>query len=276
MLQAKQDNLKAYDRTEQLDNYADARALENYRDQRLIGSEQICELIEKFAGSAGLNVLELCSGNSRLFYALALKGRLNIGVGVEVSKSRHQFAEKWREDLGIDLGMIENVNMDVMEYEPKRDDFDMMICLDGSINFLDPVRANGLDTVFERSVSSLKDNGLVIVEFITRTKMIELCKINHNQLQSWEQYPETDPFIYLLSDYRYFPETSIIEHEEVFIRRDGYVDHGKSYSLKIYSLDEICSIMKRHGLEVLEMYDDWDFNPYDKGEKVIICVSRKL
>lgn len=276
MLQVKQNNLKAYDRTEQFDNYADAQSLESYRDQRLKQSEQACGLIERFTGSARLNVLELCSGNSRLLYALAIKGYLNFGVGVEVSGSRYRFAEKWREDLGYDCDMIDNINMDVMAYESERKDFDLVICLDGSINFLYPVREDGVDTVLDRTVGSLKKDGLVIIEFITRKKVIEQCMVNGNKLRSWEEYPDTDPFVYMLSDYRYHPESGIVEHEEVFVRRDGYIDYGKNYSLKIYSPEEICSLMSRHGVKVLEMYDDWDLNPYDEGKKIIICVGRKF
>lgn len=275
MIWLKESNLKAYDRTEQLNNYSNIEDLKKYRMQRLEESEKNIALIDKYLKNK-INVLELCSGNSRLLYALSIKERLNHGIGVEISKNRHIFAEKWREELKIDNRIIKNVNQDVLKYNPSRKDMDLVICLDGSFNFLYPVDKKGHNKVLKRAANSLKKGGFVIIEFITRKKIIKLCKINNGVFKSWEEFPDTDPFIYLLSNYRYIPEENLVEHNEVFIRRDGYIDRSKCYRLKIYTLKEIKSLMGENDLQVIDIYDSWDFDKNIADSNITICVGRKI
>ena len=84
-----------------------------------------------------IDVLEIGSGNSKFLYALEQHGLLKSGFGVDVSKSRIDFANKWKDDLGFTN--IKNIHKNILESSMSEfPQVDLIYCVDMAFQLFDP------------------------------------------------------------------------------------------------------------------------------------------
>lgn len=103
-------NLSAYDNVENLKNFSEEE-FQQYCDDKIKTCEKHLCFIKKLALSKNFDICEIGSGNSKLLYALEQNNMINSGVGIEISKSRFLFAEKFKEY--INSTKVQNLNENI-------------------------------------------------------------------------------------------------------------------------------------------------------------------
>ena len=84
-----------YEGYERTTNFPTSKARDEYRRYLLKKTEAQVGFISYHCGTRRLRVIEFCSGNGRLLISLALRGMLNFGLGLDISRSRVEFARGW-------------------------------------------------------------------------------------------------------------------------------------------------------------------------------------
>src|SRR4051812_44420417 len=92
-------NVVAYDEVEAMSNYPTQAELASYRAERLRRYEPYVRFFAELGvPGGGLRIVDVGSGSSAFLYALERAGMLREGLGIELSTTRHAFAERWREE----------------------------------------------------------------------------------------------------------------------------------------------------------------------------------
>ena len=113
-------NLTAYWDTECLENFTE-ESFQKYCDEKLATCVKLASFIKNKIIDATWKgrVLEIGSGNSKLLYRLEQEGVLEEGTGVEISPSRHIFADKFKSY--ICSRKVTNINSNFLEMRVFKD-----------------------------------------------------------------------------------------------------------------------------------------------------------
>tara|TARA_R100001086_G_scaffold142415_1_gene74842 strand:+ start:1054 stop:1860 length:807 start_codon:yes stop_codon:yes gene_type:complete len=228
--------------------------ISRYRESKIEGVQKNISFIkEHFAGK--INVLEIGSGNSKFLYALEQNNLLEEGYGIDVSKSRVEFANYWKEDLKIKN--VFNINKDVLKLDfeifPQ---FDLIYCVDLAFQFLSPVEENSDTILLNKCLQKLKENGKIILELDDHSSIIR--KMDNNQIKVWQEFEEPDPWEYLLWNCLYNEEEKFLNIEKTFIKRDLTEVSKNKVSLKIYSKHDIVKLLKERNFYNIKIFDHWE------------------
>src|SRR5437762_1467401 len=106
------ENMSAYEGCENLSSFSED-SFRRYCEAKLEGCRSDVELIRRHCVGPqwGGKVCEIGSGNSKLLYALERDGVLQEGIGLEISRSRHQFAEAFKQWVGCTKTTNLNANL---------------------------------------------------------------------------------------------------------------------------------------------------------------------
>lgn len=149
-------NLIAYDNFEQVDNLKDR--MNEYRQNKLDSAKGHVNFIKNHFPRKQITVLELGSGNSKTLFALEKAGILKRGYGIEISKSRFEFAELWKKDWGFKR--VENINANVMDVNFKDfEDFDLCFCVDLAFQFFEPTEKGKAFEILKKVNKKLRGGG---------------------------------------------------------------------------------------------------------------------
>jgi hypothetical protein len=259
-------NLHSYDNYEL---FTDNDLESNYRESKLLSSEQHVNFIKKKFENKKINVVELGSGNSKTLFNLSLSNVLNHGYGFEISKSRHRFAQKWKEDLKIQN--VENILDDFMNIKKHNvKNIDLFFIVDIAFQFCEPIKQGSDKKLLFEIYDILNIDGKLILEIDGCGKIINSTKINN---KIWEEFDDKDPWQFSLWDCKYNEDLSFLYWDKTFINRN---DNSKCYSsvvLKIYKKNEITNLLKEIGFKNINLYSDWDLSEYkdDYGNYIIVC-----
>jgi SAM-dependent methyltransferase len=258
-------NLRAYQNVELLDNYKTNDDLENYRKKRLGDMKKIVDYIERYIyQGTTLRILEYCSGSSCLLYALEKQGILDRGIGIEISSSRHEFAEKWKADHNFKK--VENLNINVKDCELEVGSFDLIIMVDSAFNYFYPENHALPDEVLENSWRFLCPGGFIIFEMMTRIRDRERCK-EEGLHTYWIELPQDNPFRFALYRQEILnQEESLILTQNIYIRRDGYIDDSKKEITRVYSLDDLKGLVSPKGFGNFKATSNFEDADYIEGE----------
>ena len=156
-------NVKAYESTESLGNF-DNEQMSAYRKDRLCRYHPICEFIRRHGPSnEPLSVVEIGSGSSALLYSLAIGKALKHGLGIELSKSRFEFAELWKAQEGF--GCVENRNANFAETNIEEGRYDWFLVVDNTFTYLHPENTAYPHELLARGFLSLKSRGRIVLDF---------------------------------------------------------------------------------------------------------------
>ena len=254
-------NLTAYQHTEDMENYPTPEILKEYREHLLKKSEGQRDFIRSLFPEK-IKVLEVCSGNSRLLYSLSLTGCLGLGVGVEVSRSRYNFAELWRKD--IDITNVFNLCGDIMRFGTT-DTFDLVLIMSNAFMYFDPIDETYPEKLLRKFHSWLKDDGKLIMEVRDYREEIKIKEI-------YKQLPESDPFHRLHTRYMYHSETKCLELDNTFTRRDG-IKCKTNEMLRVYDIDEIKMLLRKCGFSKIDISpNEIAIDPAD--DKVLVVADK--
>jgi SAM-dependent methyltransferase len=267
-------NLAAYVEVEADSNYATPEALSNYRQLMLQKSAPPAALIEKLVYQGNkLRILELCSGSSRLLYALDGRGLLAEGYGVEVSPSRHRFAEKWKEALGANR--IHNIESDIGAYRITHDNLDVAVMIDGALSYIYPCDPELPLRVLSDVHRSLRVGGKVVLEFdVLSRRQIDAIQ-REGRVRTWNKGDDKDAFIYAL--YQTEPvdwKRMVFQNTSIYLPRDSAKEKVKREIYKFYSTEEIAELLDAAGFDA-EFFGSFAMEPLAPDSLGLIAVATK-
>lgn len=269
----------AYAGVEDLRQFSDAAVLEVYRSALLEKTWHQADFIRRHLGPGPLDVVEFASGNGRLLFTLDNWGLLASGIGLERSKSRVAFAQRWATDLkrGTRIRMSEaNVLGDLGEVLGSSS-ADLVACITGAFGYfrpLDPIAPFALLVTMARAV---RPGGHVLLELYlpgtSKSRLLEACG---GHVRTWEQLPDWDPFQYYLSELEVVDEGKTLRHRKTFISRGGKIDSGRIEDLALYRLGEVETLVADAGLEVVLADGGWSGEPWvEHGSATLVVLARR-
>lgn len=271
-------NTHSYDKVESLSNFATADDLDKYKALQISKSTAQCSFIKKECyNGKKIRFIEYCSGNSRLLYALNAVEILQSGIGIEISKTRHTFAESWRKQLGIQQATISNVNGDAIDCHVISPCADVALCVTGAFQYFAPRRDTYENIFLSMARRSLVPGGILILEIYNHPTEIAGCMMSTDYTyRSWIELPESDPFRYYLTHYMYLPAIKALDAKEIFVKRDGFIDDTKREVLRIYSASEIFDLLDNNGFKMTGYYSDWNKAKGDASADKSIIVAEAV
>lgn len=238
-------NLSAYEGYEQ---FQDRESLEAYRTAKLAELDGFVDWVRRsFDGP--IRVLDLGSGNAKWLVRLEREGLLTHGTGIEVSASRHAFAERWVADWG--LSKVTPVCADLLS-APFSAEIDLCLATDIVLQFLNPIRAGALEETLNRVHAHLSPGGRLLVDLQDLTSL--------RDSKTWQEFPEPDPWRYLLWEAPFNAERNTVNLRKTFIGRgDSRVDQSE-LELEVLSESGLQAMLVdagfEPGFEALDHHED--------------------
>lgn len=261
-----------YEGVESLERFSSAAELEEYRRGLLVKAEVEMGLIKREVGRKSLRVFELGMGGGRLPIALALAGIARSVTGVDISRSRVEFARRWADDLG--LRGLEFIAADALEPAAwPRGELDLFICITHLLGYLGPVRPDAPAEVLRQAYRSLAPDGCLLLEVYQLTpRHRQVLAASDNHFRTWMALPEWDRFAYYLSDLMYDPSRGVLHHEKTFIGRDGSIDTGRVEDNSFFTRDEVLDWLRPEGLRRYRAFRNYAGDPYSEQSTQMVLV----
>jgi hypothetical protein len=267
-------NLGAYSEVEAPSNYSTPEELENYRHLLLEKSKPAAQCVKDavYNGSR-LKVLEVCSGSSRLLYALEQMDLLDVGYGVEVSQSRHRFAENWKASLGTTR--VHNVQCSADEYHYAHAGFNLVIMIDGALSYLYPCDPELPGRILRRAHQCLSRGGKLLMEFdVLSQEHLSVMK-REGAFRVWNRGDEKDAFKYAL--YQTEPmswEHMVVQNTSTYLSRTTMEEKIKRELYKYYSVEDLNVLLHGIGFSV-QHYATFASEPYTPQARSLITLAVK-
>lgn len=260
-------NLRAYSDSENLRRFT-AESFKSYCDAKLDGCSEEVSLIKEYCldnNWAG-KVYEIGSGNSKLLYRLEIDGLLGKGVGIEVSKTRYEFAEKFREY--VDSERVTNINDDFLnvgaEFEA-----DIVIAVDIVFHLISAMYERAEDDALKWIYNALRPEGCILLELKDYSGILNELKLSaEKEIRIREDFPETDPFEYVLRTVSRDHSANVIV-KNVFFKRDSPERSETVTAARPYTKEEISSLLEQGGFGEIRYHSA-------KNDNVYFLTARKL
>ena len=259
-------NLQAYNAIERLSAYETREILNEYRNSRVLRYQPHVDFILEHSGGKPISLIEIGSGSSALLYTIAKRNMLTKAMAVELSKSRFEFAEQWKQDEGY--SMVENVNDNFANVNMRDSEWDWFIVIDNTFTYLFPENPEYPALLLDKAFKCLKPGGRIIIDFINYAH-----RLPDVEYKSWSAFTENDPFSYGL--YSNKINNGVNRSESVFIKRDG-TESKKTELSKVYSLDKLSAILLQHGFAVSEVFATFDKQIFlaDSSERLMVVAKK--
>jgi SAM-dependent methyltransferase len=265
-------NLTAYDEYELFTDSSPAEIIK-YRNKKIKCIEKNAKFVSKLLKGKKSTILEWGSGNSKFLYSMENKGLLNKGYGLEISKSRHEFAEKWKRD--DNYNKVVNIHTDVLEgsYE-KYSPYDLLYCVDLTFQFFEPVSIKRTYNILNNIYENLANDGKLVLELDSCERILTV--MNNNKTKSWEEFSQPDPWHYALWDCAYDEKSKFLKFDKVFLKRDSTEKSYSNVILRVYTRLEICEILENIGFKNVRIYENWDNKHPSLGDEYIVVGDKHV
>lgn len=267
-------NLHAYDEVEVSSNYADTAELERYRSL-LMGKSSLAAECLKSSAYSGLpmRVLEICSGSSRLLFTLDKLGLLKAGFGVEVSKSRHQFAEEWKACLGTRT--VHNINCAADQYSFDCGEIDAAVMIDGALSYLYPCAPSLPESILRRIHGVLKPGGKLLLEFdVLSPEQLAIMR-RDGSVRVWNRGDDKDAFRYALYETQPMNwDQMVVQNCSTYLHRNGAAEKVKRELYKYYAPGELDQLLSSLGFHV-KHFGSFQMTPFDVDSRSLVTVAEK-
>jgi len=204
-------NLLAYDNVEQLENFTE-ETFNRYCTEKLKLTSKHVSFIQRNCINFSWHgkVCEIGSGNSKLLYSLENEKLLREGIGIEISKSRFEFAEKFK--IYAKSQTVTNLNEDILKIvKSSFDNFDLIIGVDIVLQLISPITKTAEKDILSWVFNSLKPKGFLILELWDFEHILKQLDLIKDNLQMWEEFSQNDPFQFLLSQINLNEEKNIFK-----------------------------------------------------------------
>jgi hypothetical protein len=236
-----------------------------YRKEKMAEVKKNVSFIKKRFNKR-INVLEVGSGNSKLLYSLEEEGILKEGYGVDISKSRINFANLWKRDI---QSKVNNVCANILDYDLTiLPNFDLIYCSDMAFQLFEPVKKGTEHFLIKKFFSKLAIDGKIILELDDSKSLLELMQ--DNKVKTWQEFDESDPWKYLLWDSSYSRETKYLKTKKVFIKRDMSEISKSEIVLKLYNREAAKSLLRKHFFKNVEIFENWSISGDTNTDEFIV------
>lgn len=165
----KNTNLKSYQEVEKKSLFGNNKNIKNYRQLALKNQLKMALFIKNFISNNHAKILEVGSGNSSLLYALNKICNLKTAEGLEISKSRHMFAQAWKKTKNFKK--IINYNKSFEEFKTKRHSYDLLICNE-TFHLISAFNKQYIKKFLSFASKMVKKDGFLIMNIPTHRKKI--------------------------------------------------------------------------------------------------------
>ena len=272
-------NLNSYDNVESLSNFDNDLEIQQYRKHKLEETIRAVNFLRKTLTHDVLEhkikVLELGSGNSKLLYQLSIQKLLNQGYGIEVSKSRFEFAEKWKQDLQITN--VKNINDDILNIDLEQfNSIDLFICVDNALQFLEPIKKNSVLDLFSKLSKTLHKDGYIILELWSMHNILKNIHVNNGIYKTQQEFGNFDPFSYMTEQIELDDENYVVWNKHFHHRHDQTKSSDMQNILKPYSPEEISGLLITAGFNNVRIYKNFELESYDNNHDEYVVVAKKF
>lgn len=267
-------NLSAYQEVEAASNYGSAEELLRYRSLLLDKSRPAADCVRTIVGSgAPFRVLEICAGSSRLLFALEALGAIQQAIGVEVSRSRHDFAEHWKHDLKSDR--VQNILSAADRYHFTETGLDVVVMIDGALSYIYPCGDKMPGDILGRAFDALSPGGKVLLEFdVLSAEKTDILR-RDGSYRNWYYGHEKDAFRFALYETRVLDwEQMVVENCSIYLPRSGGEDRVKREHYKYYSPDELSVLLSGIGYST-EFFGSFGLTAVGAQSSSLIVVATK-
>jgi SAM-dependent methyltransferase len=265
-------NFAAYAEVEAPDNYDSLEQLQAYRNERLEMYESHVTLFRRLgAPSAGLRVVDIGAGSSAFLYALERAGVLDLGVGVEVSASRHEFAEQWRSDGGFHR--VRNVHSDFAELRLEPASFDVVSVIDNTYLLLRPEDEQYPARLFQVAVDALRPNGMLVLAFRNDAPAVAGMPPEGRSFEV--ELPSSNPFGSARYDQQPSPDRRFLRNESSYRTRAG-AERRKVEITEVCDVGALAQELSLAGFTTVTVYGDLTlarFDPEQSPSAMVIAVK---
>lgn len=260
----------AYHGVEALDGF-DTGGLAAYRSELLARSaDQVAFLRDRLP--KGARALEIACGNGRLLVALAKAGALAHGVGIEIARSRVEFAQRWAADEGI--AQLDFVADDALTTELPQD-ADAAVCITGAFAYFDAMRAGAAALLLRALRGAVRPGGLLVIELYPHAQWRRaMDAVGSDELRTWHELAPEDPWRLYLSHLHWDRATGVLGHDKLFVHRtSGEIDDSRREHLRLYAFAEVEALLAETGFEGVQAFGGWNGEPYDEGASELLVVT---
>lgn len=263
-------NCIAYEDFELMENFSGN--IEAYRKDKIEFAKKHVSFIREIFPGEKITVLELGSGNSKTLFALEKAGILELGYGVEISKSRFKFAEIWKKEWNFKL--VNNINANAINLSFKKiNDFDCCFCVDLAFQFFEPILKGSALNMLRKLNKKLKKGGKVILELDGCEEAISKTIEGNGKI--WQEFPPPDPWRFTLWNCNYNVKDKLLTLIKIFIKRNEFGFSQTKMILKIYKKEEIRDLFLKAGFKKIELFGNWEGHDFKNDNSEYIIVGTK-
>jgi len=263
-----------YNGVEDLSNFSSNQEVKKYREEKLVINSKQANLISQYLLRYNApRVLEIGTGNGRVLIALKNRRVIDSAIGVDISKSRIDFAERWIADEGLS-DSIKVIREDILNFK-SFGLFDVCIIVTNAFGYFDAIKEGLSSQVLDYVRKSLKPGGLLIMELYNHVEKIRQCNARDDRtIRYWNYGNSSDPWRYHLHQVKYDEKRKIRKHKKIFVNKNGQIDNSKYEELRLYSADELEGLLRSSGFKDIEFYGDWNSRPYFEGSQYTIVFAK--
>jgi SAM-dependent methyltransferase len=261
-------NFSAYDGVESLAQYSTPAALAAYRGERISRYARHVDFFRTLGIPAGgLRVVEIGSGSSAFLYALEESGMLAAGVGIELSQSRHEFAERWRTDAGY--RRVTNVRGDFAAASLEGASFDRFVVIDDTLLLLRPENPSYPTQLTASAHRLLNQNGRFVAAF--RNEARAASQLPRDGRSFWVELPDTNAFRYALYRQEFQPSSETVLNESIYLARDGR-ESRKVEVTDARDVSALVEVLRAAGFRRVLTYGDLSMTPFSQqnSDRVVV------
>ncbi len=225
-------------------------------EERTLG--EINFIDEVLALPSGARILDLCCGHGRHSLKLAQRGYRVTGLDITplfLGVAREEAAK-----AGVEVEFIEG---DMREI-PFEDEFDAVINIFTSFGFFENEEEDF--KVIKQVDKALKDEGKFILDTINRERILA-----NFMPKDWEKFEDGTLTI---TERTFDHKRSMVHCCIAMLKSDG-TEKEMVHSLRLYTLREFVLMFKRAGLDISDVYGDFDQSKYSLKSRRMIMLAEK-
>ncbi len=205
-------------------------------------------------------VLDLCCGYARHATLMSERSTLHV-TGMDLSADYLQIAKQGH--AGSNLHFVRGD----MRRVPFHDSFDVVINLFTSFGFFETDEEN--ETVLKQIHRALKPGGQFLLDYENKFHFVQ-----NDVLQKERCWWRDDSGSLYLIENSYDANTErerlrVLKFENETITESGY-------NIRLYSLPELKRMLERTGFQLVQVWGDFNAEPYSVQSRRLITLSRKV
>ena len=252
--------------------FADPAAVAAYRAAMLARSRPQADLLAPLL-ERDRDVLEVGCGNGRLLIELSRRGAVGRARGIDLARSRIEFAQAWAQDAGA-RGLSFEAG-DALALELPDESLGALLCITGAFAYFEPLAEGTAARLLAAWHRALAPRGLLCLELYPHPEYVTLLRTTGGHVRIWHELGPEDPWRFYLSELRLDPASGVLTHDKTFVHRtSGAIDEGRRERLTLYSEEGLRSLLADAGFADVQLRAGWSDARYDGGEVMVVLARR--